>query len=116
MGAVLLQEKEGLLHPVQYASKKLSQAQQRYSTVERECLAIVWGLTKFSRFVLGRPFVLQTDHRPLTFLKSAKTKNNRLLRWALMIQEFNFEVEPIPGQTNIIADMLSRDNESAVQV
>jgi hypothetical protein len=100
MGAVLLQERNGLLHPVHYASRKMSETQQRYSTIERECLAIVWGLTKFSRFLLGRP---------LTFLKSAKTKNNRLLRWALMLQEFNFTVEPISGQSNVFADLLSRN-------
>ena len=109
MGAVLLQERDGLLHPVQYASKKLSEAQKRYSTIERECLAIIWGLEKFQRFLLGRYFTLQTDHRPLTFLKSAETKNNRLLRWALALQEFKFDIVPISGHTNMFADLLSRE-------
>ena len=108
MGAVLLQERDGLLHPTIYISKKLADAQCRYSTIERECLAIVWALTKLSRFLVGREFILQTDHRPLTFLQSSKTKNNRLLRWALMIQEYKFVVKPISGQVNVMADILSR--------
>jgi hypothetical protein len=109
LGAVLLQEKSGILHPVMYSSKKLLDCQRRYSTIERECLAIVWALTKFSRYLVGRAFTLQTDHRPLTFLQSSKTKNNRLLRWALMLQEYKFVVQPISGQCNTIADLLSRE-------
>ena len=109
MGAVLLQEKEGILHPVQYASKKFSETQKGYSTVERECLATVWGCEKFARFLVGREFILQTDHRPLTFLKSSKTKNNRLLRWSLRLQEFRFRVEHLPGNSNVMADLLSRE-------
>ena len=108
LGAVLLQQKREQLHPVQYASKKLTTAQQKYSTVERECLAIVWGCDKFARFLVGRKFTLQTDHKPLTFLHAAKTKNNRLLRWALSLQEYKFVVEPVPGTANVFADLLSR--------
>ena len=109
MGAVLLQQKGELLHPVQYASKKFTETQKKYSTIERECLAVVWGCEKFARFLAGRQFILQTDHRPLTFLRTAKTKNSRLLRWALALQEFAFQVEPLPGRANIFADLLSRD-------
>jgi hypothetical protein len=109
MGAVLLQSKDGLLHPVQFASKKFSSPQQKYSTIERECLAIIWACGKFERFLTGREFILQTDHRPLTFLQASKTKNNRLLRWALALQEFRFCVEPIPGTSNVLADILSRE-------
>ena len=111
MGGVLFQETDetdGLLHPVRYISKKFSDTQMRYSTIERECLAIVFALMKLSRFLLGRDFTLQTDHRPLTFLKASKTKNNRLLRWALIIQEYKFTVKPISGRLNVLADMLSR--------
>ena len=108
MGGVLLQEKDGLLHPVKCISKKFSETQLRYSTIERECLAIVWALTTLARYLLGKEFILQTDHRPLTFLKASKTKNNRLLRWALIIQEYRFKVHPISGRLNVLADMLSR--------
>ncbi|KAL8611433.1 hypothetical protein ACOMHN_014488 [Nucella lapillus] len=108
---ILFREKEDLIHPVQFASNKFSPAQAKYSTIERECLAIVWGLEKFARFLTGTRFVLQTDHRPLTFLQVSKTKNSRLLRWALAIQEYTFQVVPIPGTSNTFADILSRYNE-----
>ena len=66
LGAVLLQEFEDSLHPVCFASRKLLDREKRYSTIERECLAIVWAVHKFVRFLWGVRFVLQTDHRPLT--------------------------------------------------
>lgn len=109
MGAVMLQRKGNILHPTQYTSKKCSQTQQRYSTIERECLAIIWGCEKFARYLVGTEFILQTDHRLLTFLQASKTKNNRLQRWALSLQEFRFRIEPIPGNTNIFADLLSHE-------
>ena len=66
LGAVLLQEFEDSLHPVCFASRKLLDREKRFSTIERECLAIVWAVHKFVRFLWGVRFVLQTDHRPLT--------------------------------------------------
>eukprot|EP00745_Piridium_sociabile_P043738 TRINITY_DN8997_c0_g2_i9.p1 TRINITY_DN8997_c0_g2~~TRINITY_DN8997_c0_g2_i9.p1 ORF type:complete len:902 (-),score=147.63 TRINITY_DN8997_c0_g2_i9:1001-3472(-) len=108
LGAVLLQEYEDVLHPVIFASRKLLQREKNYSTIERECLAIVWAVQKFIRFLWGVRFVLQTDHRPLTFLRSSSFKNARIMRWALSLQEFAFEVQPVPGPANTFADMLSR--------
>ena len=108
IGAILLQEHEGHLHAVAYASKKLSHAQQAYSTVERECLAIVWAVEKFYKYLYGRLFTIQTAHQPLAYLKSAKLNNNRLMRWALKLQPFHYRIEVIPGKNNIGADFLSR--------
>ena len=108
VGAVLLQEKDDLLHPVLYASRKLLDRESRYSTVERECLAIVWALTKFSRYLYGQDFVLQTDHKPLQYLKQSVHKNARLMRWSLALQEFRFRVEAISGTANSHADVMSR--------
>ncbi|KAK7092391.1 hypothetical protein V1264_008140 [Littorina saxatilis] len=108
IGAVLLQERDGRFHPVTYASRKLLDREQRYSTVERECLAIVWAVDKFSRYLYGQEFMLETDHRPLTYLKQSKLKNGRLTRWALALQEHKFQIVPIAGQSNIEADVLSR--------
>ena len=85
MGGVLLQEHDGLFHPVKCISQKFSETQLRYSTVEWECLAIVWATTKLSRFLIGRHFTLQTDHKPLTFLHMSRTRNNHLLNWALTL-------------------------------
>ena len=63
---------------------------------------------KFVRFLWGVRFVLQTDHRPLTYLRTSKFKNSRIMRWALSLQEFSFEVLPVSGQANVFADLLSR--------
>ena len=108
LGAVLLQEFEDSLRPVCFASRKLLDREKRYSTIERECLAIVWAVHKFVRFLWGVRFVLQTDHRPLTYLRTSNFKNSRIMRWALSLQEFSFEVLPVSGRANVFADLLSR--------
>ena len=72
LGAVLLQEQDGILLPVSYASKKLLPRQQRYSMIERECLAIVLANDHFKNYLFGRPFVLQTDHKAFNYLDSYK--------------------------------------------
>ena len=72
IGAVLLQEHDGEVFPVAYASKKLKDAQRAYSVMEKECLAIVWAIQRFEPFLYGREFVIQTDHQPLSCLKKSK--------------------------------------------
>ena len=96
------------LYPVAYASKKLFSAECKYSTLERECLAIEWEMTKFRLYLAGKPFILQTDHKPLSYLNQAKFQNNRIMRWALALQGYNYKVESIPGKDNVVADYLSR--------
>ena len=108
VGGVLMQESAQHLHPVSFVSRKLLPRESRYSTIERECLAIVWVLGKFSRYLWGKHFVLQTDHRPLTYLRSSRFKNSRILRWSLALQEYQFSVLPVPGTENVFADLLSR--------
>ena len=109
LGAALLQKAaDGQIHPVLYASRKLLDRETRYSTIERECLAIVWAVDKFSRYLTGRHFLIETDHRPLTYLQKSKTSNGRLMRWALALQEYQFSIFPIEGISNCEADVLSR--------
>ena len=109
MWAVLMQcDDEGCLHPVLVASRKLLDRETRYSTVERECLAPLWAVDKFHRYIFGREFVIETDHRPLTYLKISCTTNGRLMRWALALQDYSFTVMPISGSTILEADVLSR--------
>ncbi|KAK7096352.1 hypothetical protein V1264_005654 [Littorina saxatilis] len=93
---------------VSYASRKLSGAEKNYSTMEKECLAIVWGVKKFELYLQGVKFVLQTDHKPLTYLNSAKFVNNRIMRWVMYLQNFDMRVESIKGSDNVGADFLSR--------
>ena len=79
IGAVLMQLHDEKLFPVCYASKKLSSAERNYSTIEKECLAIVWGIKRFYLYLYGVPFVLQTYHEPLKYMDSAKYTNARLM-------------------------------------
>ena len=85
IGAVLMQEHDGKLFPVCYGSKKLSSAERNYLTIEKECLAIVWGFKRFHLYLYGVPFVLQTDHDSLKYMNSAKFANGSLMRWAMFL-------------------------------
>ena len=76
--------------------------------LRKKCLAIVWGVSKFRLNLAGKPFILQTDYQPLTFLNVAKFKNDRIMRWALALQGYDFTVNDIPGKDNVLADFLSR--------
>ena len=108
IGAVLLQESEGTLHPIAYFSKKFNAAQTNYSTIEKECLALVLGLQHFDIYLSSCPRVrILSDHSPLSFLMHMKNTNQRLTRWAL-IQRYNLIITHIPGSQNILADTLSR--------
>ena len=92
VGAVLLQYHAGYPHPVAYASRKLLPRESRYSTIERECLAMIFGILRFDYYLRGREFILETDHKPLTYLQNFKGKNDRLLRWALSLQAYKFRL------------------------
>jgi len=112
IGAVLLQEDAaGEKRPVAFASRKLQPRETHYSTIERECLAIVWGITKFQEYVYGTEFFLETDHEPLQYLRRAKFQNGRLMRWALALQPYRFllRATAIRGRDNVGADCLSRN-------
>ena len=109
---MLLQENDGKLYPVGYASKKLNLTEARYPIIEKECLAVVWGIKRFKLYLAGRRFTLQTDHKPLKYLKDASYQNDRVFRWAVAVQEYSFRVEDIPGRENIGADFLSRTGYS----
>ena len=108
IGAVLLQEDCGIRHPVMYISKKLNSAEEAYSTIEKECLAIVKSVQKLREYLLGTEFVIECDHFPLQWLNKAKDNNMRLLRWSLLLQEYRFRIHHIPGVKNAVADLLSR--------
>jgi hypothetical protein len=108
IGAVLLQESEGVLFPVAYASKKLLSRERAYSIMEKECLAIVWAVKKFRVYLYGASFTLQTDHQPLAYLNRSKFTNDRITRWALFLQPYQILIQAIKGSQNVGADYLSR--------
>ena len=111
VGAVLLQEgKENIDLPICYFSKKLDKHQKNYSTIEKECLALLLSLQHFDVYIGStvHPLVVFTDHNPLTFINKMQNKNQRLMRWGLMLQEYNLIIKHIKGRDNVIADALSR--------
>ena len=109
VGAVLSQlDKDGADHPVAFFSRKLLPREERYSTIEKECLAIKLGIHTFRVYLLGRPFTIQTDHRSLEWLDRVKENNARLTRWSRLLQPYQYRVEYRPGSGNGNADGLSR--------
>ncbi len=110
-GAVLLQEDcNGIEHPVSYFSKKFNRHQQVYSTVEKEALALILAVQHFEVYLSAvcGPITVYTDHNPLTFLDRMRGKNQRIMRWSLILQPFHLQIKHIRGKDNIIADALSR--------
>ena len=109
IGAVLSQRlNNGDEHPIAYYSRKLLSRETKYSSIEKECLAIVSALQHFAVYLVGRHFTVETDHRALRFLNAMHNSNARLTRWAMATQQFSFDVCYRPGSDNGNADGLSR--------
>ena len=108
VGAVLGQRKEGKLHAIHYASKTLDQAQMNYSTTEKELLAVVFSIEKFRTYLVGSKVIVYSDHAALRYLLKKKDAKPRLIRWILLLQEFDLEIRDKPGSENSVADHLSR--------
>ena len=110
IGGYLSQIYEGIHHPVSYASRVLTDTETRYSTIERELLAMLYWAQQFRYGILGRRFTFLTDHRPLVWLHSVKDSTLRIKKWYFKLTAvFDFEIRYIPGKTNYIADALSKN-------
>ncbi|GFV11451.1 retrovirus-related Pol polyprotein from transposon 17.6 [Trichonephila clavipes] len=108
IGIVLSQVCENEEHPIMFLSKKLSLAEQKYSTTEKEYAAIIFAVQKLKCYLDGhQKFVIQTDHNPLVWLENTGT-NPRLLRWSLILQAFNYEIAYRKGKQNQNVDSFSR--------
>ncbi|KAF3706921.1 Retrovirus-related Pol polyprotein from transposon opus Protease [Channa argus] len=110
-GAVLLQEDgQGVDHPICYFSKKVNQHQLKYSTIEKEALSLLLALQHFEGYVgsSSLPVAVFTDHNPLVFLGRMQNSNQRLMRWSLLVQDYNLEIHHKKGTENVVADALSR--------
>ena len=104
---------------IEYASRALTAPETKYSTIEKECLAIVWAIRKFRHYLLGAQFTLRTDHKPLEWLDSAKrsrSHSQRLERWSLELRAYEFDIAYQPGTQNQVADALSRHPVNLVSV
>ena len=103
VGATLIQNGK----PIHYASRLLKKAEIRYSTYEKELLAIIFAFKQYYDCLVGKKFLLKCDHRPLIWIKDQKIKG-RIGRWILTLQEFEFDIQHIAGNRNSVADALSR--------
>jgi hypothetical protein len=108
IGGVLLQKDKKGERPVAYFSKTLSSAEINYTTQEKEMLAIIEALRKWRHYLLGRKFEAHTDHQSLQYVKTSKDPTHRLARWFEEIAEFDFDIVYRKGESNQLADELSR--------
>ncbi|KAI3821279.1 hypothetical protein L1987_08843 [Smallanthus sonchifolius] len=120
VGAVLGQRVEKKPVAIYYASKTLSDAQLNYTTTEKELLAVVYALDKFRSYIWGSKIIIYSDHSAVRYLMEKKDAKPRLIRWILLLQEFDVEIRYKKGSENVVADHLSRimvdDEESMIAI
>ena len=112
LGAVLLQKQpDGELRPVAYASRAMSGVEQRYAQIEKEALATTWACERYSNFLIGKTFHIETDHKPLVSLLGQKTLDELppiIQRFRMMLMRSLYSISHVPGKDLITADTLSR--------
>ncbi|XP_038072087.1 uncharacterized protein K02A2.6-like [Patiria miniata] len=114
LGAVMLHVyADGARHPIAYASRSLNKHEKGYAQLDKEALAIMFGLKRFRTYLYGRKFTIRTDHKPLERILGPKTSiptlaAQRLQRWAVMLSAFDYDLQFIPSSQNVLADALSR--------
>ena len=111
LGAVLFQKAEDNWRPVAYASMSMTETERRYVQIEKEALAVTWACEKFSDYILGRKFMIESDHKPLIPLLNSKQLDcmpPRILRFRLRMARYDYRVHHVPGKQLYTADTLSR--------
>ena len=119
LGAVLLQQDDRGWHPVAFASRSLSEVEQRYAQIEKEALATVWACEKFAAYLVGGIFSIETDHKPLVPLLSTKHLDclpPRVLRFRLRLDQFDYTIHHVPGKELYTVDALSRAPSSVAGI
>ena len=106
--AVLGKTKDKKHHAIAYASKTLTGPQLNYSTTKKELLAIVFAIDKFRSYLVGAKVIVYTDHASLKYLLTKKHAKPWLIRWILLLQEFDLEIKDKKRVENSVADHLSR--------
>ena len=124
LGAVIMQKQESSWTPVAFASRTMTETERRYAQIEKEALAITWACEKFSTYILGMKFLIETDHKPLIPLLGTKHLDSlppRILRFRLHLGRYDYDITHVPGKLLYTADTLSRapvptnENDSRLQ-
>lgn len=108
IGSCLGQRRDKKLHVIYYASRTLIEAQKNYATTEKELLFVVFEFDKFCSYLKGTMVIVYANHAAIEFLLPKKDSKPRLIRWILLLQEFNLEIKDKKGCENVVADHLSR--------
>lgn len=109
IGGILSQGELGKDLPIAYTSRILNPHEEKYSTIEKECLAVVYCVNHFRPYLYGRKFKIVTDHKPLVWLHNIKDPTSRLWKWQLKLSEYEYEIVYKQGKINLNADALSRN-------
>ena len=109
VGAILSQGEIGEDRPIAFASRVLTDAERKWDTTDKEALAILYAVEQFRPYIYGSKFLLCTDHKALTWIKTKKDPNGRVTRWRLKLSEYDYDIIYKSGKDNEHADALSRN-------